>query len=221
MVKPQVEKYPIIVPRYRGYIAALSMYAPIVTPIMVTRAQLQQMLLSGLDVYLFDLNTKMTSQITITDIAGNKNPMDKLKLVAPKTSKTIIGAPKKQEVMPTVKKPEENRFVERFDSPETLRRGPIPVQVVDTPKEETVDPLEEDAKLASIPDTGADIPEEAPAEPVEEENNEEPVVETVTTESTYFRSLMDSDHVDPDSVQWQNLTKKQKKLIRAKIENQK
>ena len=241
--KPQNEKFPIIVPKYRGYISALNMYAPIVTPILVPRAQLQQMLLSGLEVYLYDLKTKMTKKLAISDLAGGKNPMTALQIQEPKKPTTVVGAPKKP------------IYVEGDSSPETLRRGPIPVTIVNpsvpqsildaikgksddrvpaAPVEEPVVAEGEDQNSIETPSTPDGASElltdaEAPAEPVQEDK--EPVVETeesdednamqVPDSSDYFSSIYSQERIDESQVDWDRLSKKQRKKVRAKIDSQK
>lgn len=130
------EKYYVSVPKYRGYIAALQMYAPIISPIGVTKVQLQQMLLSGVEVFLYDRATKCSRQITLQELAGTKtaentNPKP---VEPPKEPKVLTGAP-----IAPANVPEEAPAEEPETPPTETPAETAEEPVAETPTEETSD----------------------------------------------------------------------------------
>lgn len=86
---------------YMGYIAALAMMGPIVTPMQITQTQAVTMLKSGLKLFQYDPNTKMTRALTLANIS---QPMSVATpaaapakaayiAAAPEEAKQITGAP--------------------------------------------------------------------------------------------------------------------------------
>lgn len=169
------ELYYITVPTYRGYIAALQLYAPIVSPLGVTKAQLQQMLLSGVPVYLYDRTTKSSQKITLQDFAGSKSidtTEKKSKPIEPaKEAKQLTGAP----VTKAAEKPATMSARSKKTEAET-----------ETHEESTKDETSES--------------------------------ESTTTETADAQAS--EELIDESTIDWQSLTKAERRALRAKIKAQ-
>lgn len=80
----------IIVP-YRGYLAALNMMGPIVHPIRVEKSAVAAMLMNGVEVHEYNLNTKMTTKLTLESLTGS---VEEVPVIDPPQQTTILtGAP--------------------------------------------------------------------------------------------------------------------------------
>ncbi len=117
MPTPVEVKVYIAVPNYRGYVQALQMYAPIVSPIGVTKSQIQQMLLSGLEVQHYEPSTKVYTKLTLQNMNEVISGVAVAKPVieAPKETKPINGVKTDE---PKMSEPEETAS-QMDDSAET------------------------------------------------------------------------------------------------------
>ena len=80
----------VVVP-YRGYLAALNMMGPIVHPIRVEKSAVAAMLMSGVEVHEYNLNTKMTAKLTLESLTGS---VEEVPVIDPPQQTTILtGAP--------------------------------------------------------------------------------------------------------------------------------
>ncbi len=93
-----IETMYVVVP-YRGYLAALKMMGPIVHPIRAEKSAVAAMLMSGVEVHEYNLNTKMTTKLTLESLTGS---VEEVPVIDPPQQTTILtGAP----VAPPVEAP--------------------------------------------------------------------------------------------------------------------
>lgn len=148
---------------YMGYIAALQMMGPIITPMQVTESQAINMLKSGMrNIIEYNPTTKMTRPLTIINIGKPwENEKDKETTSTPVAKAAPAAAPQE----PTV-----------------LTGAPVP------------------------PTKEAEVPQAAPE-----------VVETASVADQFNANEL----IDESKVDWNSMTKAQRREMRAKIEAQK
>lgn len=228
------EKFYVTVPTYRGYIQALQMYAPIVSPLQVTKSQVQQMLLNGVPVYLYDPATKGSRPVTIQEFVGVAAPeaQQPKKVDPPQETKPITGTHITTPAVEDVPKSEETTQTASETHTETTDEEPgeITEKQADNSETETQDETTEDAEPATSADNtenADDTTEDTDGADVPETQTEDGTDATVdedadTTEEDAEETSADSDEViDESTIDWSKLSKNQKKRMRQKLDAQK
>lgn len=227
------EKFYVTVPTYRGYIQALQMYAPIVSPLQVTKSQVQQMLLNGVPVYLYDPATKGSRPVTIQEFVGVAAPeaQQPKKVDPPQETKPITGThittpaveetPKSEEPIQTA--PETETHTETTDE----EPGEATEQQTDNSETETQDETTEDAEPATSADDTENVDDTTDGTDAPETQTEDGMADTVdedidATEDEAEETPSDSDEfIDESTIDWSKLSKNQKRRMRQKLDAQK
>lgn len=196
---PIPEDYLYILTSYRGYLAPIRQFGPIVHPAKVKKSEATALMMAGCPVTIYDPETKKSYPLTFEN--ATKSVKEALHEIQKPIETTVLnGAP-----------------MGAGDLGITERDKPVePKMKVDLAA--TIKKQEEEKAIEETKDEEAKVEELPVAEILQTNTNiNTDAVESVTTTKTPLDELLKNNELTEDQVVWSDYTKAERRQIRAHL----
>ena len=196
---PIPEDYLYILTSYRGYLAPIRQFGPIVHPAKVKKSEATALMMAGCPVTVYDPETKKSYPLTFEN--ATKSVKEALHEIQKPIETTVLnGAP-----------------IGAGDLGITERDKPVePKMKVDLAA--TIKKQEEEKAVEESKDEEAKVEEPSVAEILQTNTNiNTDAVESVTTTKTPLDELLKNNELTEDQVVWSDYTKAERRQIRAHL----
>ena len=196
---PIKEDWVYILSNYRGYLAPIRQFGPIVHPAKVKKSEATALMMAGCPVTIYDPETKKSYPLTFEN--ATKSVKEALHEIQKPIETTVLnGAP-----------------MGAGDLGITERDKPVePKMKVDLAA--TIKKQEEEKAVEETKDEEAKVEELPVAEILQTNTNiNTDVVESVTTTKTPLDELLKNNELTEDQVVWSDYTKAERRQIRAHL----
>ena len=196
---PIPEDYLYILTSYRGYLAPIRQFGPIVHPAKVKKSEATALMMAGCPVTVYDPETKKSYPLTFEN--ATKSVKEALHEIQKPIETTVLnGAPMGAGDLGITErdKPVEPKM--KVDLAATIKKQEEEKAVEETKAEEA---KVEEPPVAEILQTNTNINTDA--------------VESVTTTKTPLDELLKNNELTEDQVVWSDYTKAERRQIRAHL----
>ena len=196
---PIKEDWVYILTSYRGYLAPIRQFGPIVHPAKVKKSEATALMMAGCPVTVYDPETKKSYPLTFEN--ATKSVKEALHEIQKPIETTVLnGAP-----------------IGAGDLGITERDKPVePKMKVDLAA--TIKKQEEEKAVEETKDEEAKVEEPSVAEILQTNTNiNTDAVESVTTTKTPLDELLKNNELTEDQVVWSDYTKAERRQIRAHL----
>ena len=196
---PIPEDYLYILTSYRGYLAPIRQFGPIVHPAKVKKSEATALMMAGCPVTIYDPETKKSYPLTFEN--ATKSVKEALHEIQKPIETTVLnGAPMGAGDLGITErdKPVEPKM--KVDLAATIKKQEEEKAVEETNVEEA---KVEEPPIAEILQTNTNINTDA--------------VESVTTTKTPLDELLKNNELTEDQVVWSDYTKAERRQIRAHL----
>ena len=196
---PIKEDWVYILSNYRGYLAPIRQFGPIVHPAKVKKSEATALMMAGCPVTVYDPETKKSYPLTFEN--ATKSVKEALHEIQKPIETTVLnGAP-----------------MGAGDLGITERDKPVePKMKVDLAA--TIKKQEEEKAVEETKDEEAKVEEPSVAEILQTNTNiNTDAVESVTTTKTPLDELLKNNELTEDQVVWSDYTKAERRQIRAHL----
>lgn len=196
---PIPEDYLYILTSYRGYLAPIRQFGPIVHPAKVKKSEATALMMAGCPVTVYDPETKKSYPLTFEN--ATKSVKEALHEIQKPIETTVLnGAPMGAGDLGITErdKPVEPKM--KVDLAATIKKQEEEKAVEETKDEEA---KVEELPVAEILQTNTNINTDA--------------VESVTTTKTPLDELLKNNELTEDQVVWSDYTKAERRQIRAHL----
>lgn len=196
---PIPEDYLYILTSYRGYLAPIRQFGPIVHPAKVKKSEATALMMAGCPVTIYDPETKKSYPLTFEN--ATKSVKEALHEIQKPIETTVLnGAPMGAGDLGITErdKPVEPKM--KADLAATIKKQEEEKAVEETKDEEA---KVEELPVAEILQTNTNINTDA--------------VESVTTTKTPLDELLKNNELTEDQVVWSDYTKAERRQIRAHL----
>ena len=202
---PIKEDWVYILSNYRGYLAPIHQFGPIVHPAKVKKSEATALMMAGCPVTVYDPETKKSYPLTFEN--ATKSVKEVLHEIQKPIETTVLnGAPIGAGDLGITErdKPVEPKM--KVDLAATIKKQEEEKAVEETKVEEA---KVEEPSVAEILQTNTNINTDAPDAP--------DAVESVTTTKTPLDELLKNNELTEDQVVWSDYTKAERRQIRAHL----
>lgn len=199
---PIKEDWVYILSNYRGYLAPIRQFGPIVHPAKVKKSEATALMMAGCPVTVYDPETKKSYPLTFEN--ATKSVKEALHEIQKPIETTVLnGAPMGAGDLGIAErdKPVEPKM--KVDLAATIKKQEEEKAVEETKVEEA---KVEEPLVAEILQTNTNINTDAPD-----------AVESVTTTKTPLDELLKNNELTEDQVVWSDYTKAERRQIRAHL----
>lgn len=199
------DEYIYILSNYRGYLAPIRQFGPIVHPAKVKKSEATALMMAGCPVTVYDPETKKSYPLTFEN--ATKSVKEVLHEIQKPIETTVLnGAPIGAGDLGITErdKPVEPKM--KVDLAATIKKQEEEKAVEETKVEEA---KVEEPSVAEILQTNTNINTDAPDAP--------DAVESVTTTKTPLDELLKNNELTEDQVVWSDYTKAERRQIRAHL----
>ena len=199
---PIKEDWVYILSNYRGYLAPIRQFGPIVHPAKVKKSEATALMMAGCPVTIYDPETKKSYPLTFEN--ATKSVKEALHEIQKPIETTVLnGAPMGAGDLGIAErdKPVEPKM--KVDLAATIKKQEEEKAVEETKVEEA---KVEEPPVAEILQTNTNINTDAPD-----------AVELVTTTKTPLDELLKNNELTEDQVVWSDYTKAERRQIRAHL----
>ena len=196
---PIKEEWLYVLTNYRGYLAPIRQFGPIVHPAKVKKSEATALMMAGCPVTVYDPETKKSYPLTFEN--ATKSVKEALHEIQKPIETTVLnGAP-----------------MGAGDLGITERDKPVePKMKVDLAA--TIKKQEEEKAVEETKDEEAKVEEPSVAEILQTNTNiNTDAVESVTTTKTPLDELLKNNELTEDQVVWSDYTKAERRQIRAHL----
>ena len=199
---PIKEDWVYILTSYRGYLAPIRQFGPIVHPAKVKKSEATALMMAGCPVTVYDPETKKSYPLTFEN--ATKSVKEALHEIQKPIETTVLnGAPIGAGDLGITErdKPVEPKM--KVDLSATIKKQEEEKSVEETKVEEVKD---EEPLVAEILQMNTNVNTDTPD-----------AVESVTTTKTPLDELLKNNELTEDQVVWSNYTKAERRQIRAHL----
>ena len=199
---PIKEDWVYILTSYRGYLAPIRQFGPIVHPAKVKKSEATALMMAGCSVTVYDPETKKSYPLTFEN--ATKSVKEALHEIQKPIETTVLnGAPIGAGDLGITErdKPVEPKM--KIDLAATIKKQEEEKSVEETKVEEVKD---EEPPVAEILQMNTNVNTDTPN-----------AVESVTTTKTPLDELLKNNELTEDQVVWSNYTKAERRQIRAHL----